>query len=131
MPIPKIFLSFLFFFVLFNCSVLAQSNITFNVNLKPQLEDSVFIPGQDKIEIYGNLYPLGMNKTLQLVDKAPIDSIYTVEIRFSRNYNGKNLRYNYVLRTDEGELRESNPRSINLQKGETELDAIYFNSFAW
>jgi len=102
---------------LISISGYSQSKITFNVNLKPQLEDSTFVPPNDFIEITGDLYPLGKNKRLRLRDSAPKDSIYTVEIRFPRRLNNQQLTYTYIMTTAKnGEEREMRPRSIVLRK---------------
>lgn len=69
----------------------AQTSITFNVNLKPQLEDSSFIPGRDNLKIVGDLYPIITPNPYYLVDEEPIDSIYSITIRFSSRFEIKCL----------------------------------------
>jgi len=108
----------------------AQSSITFQVNLKPQLEDSVFVPGRDVAKITGNTYPL-TGRGVILEDTSPKDSIYTVEVKFPGSATGKEISYNFVLNVDEKVINESMPRSIRLRKGDFKLDALYFDSFAW
>lgn len=108
----------------------AQATLTFQVNLKPQLEDSVFIPGRDLIKLTGNMYPLS-GQGLTLNDSAPKDSIYTTEVKLPKSSVGKKLTYNFVLNVDEKTIKESMPRSIKIRSGDFTLDALYFDSFAW
>ena len=107
----------------------AQSTITFKVNLKPQMEDSVFVPGRDVAKIIGDISPLP--RGIALKDESPQDSIYTVEVRFSRAYTGKKLSYNFVLETEPRVMQESRPRTIGIRSGDMELAALYFDTFAW
>lgn len=110
--------------------VKAQSTtITFNVNLKGHLEDSVFIPNRDFVQVKGNFPPL--NIPLRLEDTAPVDSIFTGEVTFSQRYNGQRLIYNYVLVIDYNAKTENTPRSILLDGEDQELPPLYFNAYAW
>ena len=124
------YFTLLIFFILPE-AVFSQTSLTFNLNLQPQLEDSIFIPGKDKALVTGNILPFQREKTFELIDEQPIDSIYTVKIDFSGIHNGKNLIFNYLLQTEQGVIRESRPRTIQLRKGETNLDALYFDAFAF
>lgn len=108
----------------------AQSKITFQVNLKPQLEDSVFIPGRDQVKLKGNQYPL-TGKGITLHDSAPKDSVYTVEVSFPGHASGKEISYNFILETEPRTITESMPRELLVRNGEHTLDALYFDSFAW
>ncbi|TYP95659.1 hypothetical protein LX73_0974 [Fodinibius salinus] len=109
----------------------AQSEITFKVNLTPQLEDSIYVPGRDRIYVKGNVFPLKGNKKVYLKDPAPADSIYEATVDFPSSANGEKLKYNYFIFTPQKKMKEDTPRFIRLKKGERELDALYFNSFAW
>ncbi|MDR8390851.1 hypothetical protein NC796_06870 [Aliifodinibius sp. S!AR15-10] len=108
-----------------------QSKITFRVNLTPQLEDSVFVPGRDQIYIQGNLYPLNRSQKNYLQDIAPADSIYETTVDFGATTRGDQLNYNYIIVTPEKVKREHVPRTLKLQSREQELDVLYFDSFAW
>lgn len=119
--------AFLFFF---SHQGQAQAQITFQLNLKPQLEDSVFIPGRDVVKLKGNTYPL-TGSGITLVDASPKDSVYSVEVRFPGSANGNRISYNFVLETEPKTLKESMPRQLRLSRGKRELDALYFDSFAW
>ena len=122
----------LFLFTLFFTLGAQAQTVIFNVNLKPNLEDSMFVPNQDKMVIIGNFYPLGLNRSVQMFDEAPIDSIYTAEIRFGSRYQGQVLEYNFQIVDENGNKNtESMVRKITLSAGETEIPPLYFNAFAW
>jgi hypothetical protein len=111
----------------------AQSEITFKVNLSPQLEDSSFIPGEDQIYLKGNQYPLGNNKKIYLKDVSPIDSVYEATVTFPPSAKGKQLNYNFYIQKPQktDPITESMQRSLNIRSEDQELGAIYFDSFAW
>lgn len=109
----------------------AQTTVTFNVNLKPQLEDSTFIPGRDIAGVIGNLHPFQFNAPIKMTDEEPIDSIFTVTVDFPAYQTGKSLQFRYILQTEDEDLRELRPRSIGLKKGKTNLDALFFNTYAF
>lgn len=111
----------------------AQSEITFKVNLSSQLEDSTYIPGQDKIYLKGNQYPLGNNKKIYLKDVSPVDSVYEATVTFPPSAKGAQLNYNFFIQKPQKAkpMTESMQRSLNIQSEDQELGTIYFNSFAW
>jgi hypothetical protein len=118
------------FFLSFS-SAYAQSSVTFQVNLKPQMEDSVFVPGRgDVAKISGDIYPL-KNGGVILKDESPKDSVYVAEVKFSRAYLGKKLNYNFLIETETQTIKESMPRALGIRSGDLTLDAFYFDSFAW
>ncbi|MTI89167.1 MAG: hypothetical protein FH748_14515 [Balneolaceae bacterium] len=112
-------------------NALAQTSITFNLNMKPMLEDSSFIPGKDLLKINGNLYPLGRGKDKILKDRSPIDSVYSVEISFPSRYEGEKLTYNFYIVKPKKTIREIRPRILVLSNRDTVLPPIIFNAFAW
>lgn len=113
-------------------SAVAQTTVTFNVNLKPQLENGDFIPGRgDKIELTGNIIPLRPGVYLRMRDQEPIDSVYSVTVPFSRNQQDRSLSYNYVLTIDGETLSEDSPHRIVLRGRAINLDALYFGSNVW
>lgn len=129
--ITRIFL-FSLFMLIGSQQASAQSEITFNVNLKPMLEDSSFVPGQHTLLIKGNRAPLNFRTGMRMEDKAPADSIYSVTITFSRTITGRDLEYGFFIRQPNGrETAEDIPRTFNLPGRKVDLDALYFNSFAW
>lgn len=112
--------------------VKAQTTVVFNLNLKPQLEDSLFVAGRGDIaQLTGNMYPLGRNRFIRLRDEEPIDSVYTAEVTFPRAVRGRRLSYNYLLETENRIFREQMPRHVELTGGEVELDPLYFDSYVW
>ncbi len=127
---PLLFIFYISMWCIFNAQ--AQSTeITFNVNLKPQLEDSTFIPGRDNIKIIGDLYPINTPNPYYLLDEEPIDSIYSITIRFSPRFRNNMLKYNFEMMINFIKEEEAMPRAIQLQNREVNLDPIYFNAFAW
>ncbi len=59
------------------------TEITFNVHLKLQLKISTLVPSRDNIKSIGDLYPIYTSNPYYLLDEEPIDSIYSITIRFS------------------------------------------------
>lgn len=117
-------------FLLISNNALSQNKVTFNINLKPQLEDSTFIPNRDAVFLVGSTYPLRMTRPLTMRDEAPIDSIYTVEVNFNRNQMNAMVEYNFILQINYTQRKEDRVRSLNI-RGDERLDALYFNAFAW
>lgn len=118
------------------CCLLGEGNllaqtVTFNVNLKPQLEDSTFIPGRDNIQIVGSVPPLNTPTPYYLTDEEPIDSVYSATIDFSPRFRNQTITYNYEMMVNYQKQTENLPRSLLLRQQEVELDALYFNAFAW
>lgn len=105
--------------------------VTFNINLKPQLEDSVFIPGRDQIRIYGSAQPINLATPYYLIDEEPIDSVYSVTINFPRRYQNQTISFNYEMTINYRKMREDLERRLLVQQGDISLDALYFNAFAW
>lgn len=125
----------LLFLCLFLCGVLPDlyaqaSTITFNVNLQPELKDSIFIPSRDRILVTGNQHPFSRDNN-RLTDTTPIDSVYSITLRFMRGDLNKTFNFNYVMYIDGKPRRESMVRQIEIQPGRHNLDALYFDGFAW
>lgn len=112
-------------------NVYAQSKVTFNINLKPQLEDSTFIPGRDLVQLVGSIRPINTARPTYLVDSEPVDSIYSVTVDFSSRYRNQTLTYNFELRVNFERRKETLPRTLLLSLREIELDPLYFDAFAW
>jgi|AntRauTorckE6833_2_1112554.scaffolds.fasta_scaffold15626_2 hypothetical protein len=107
----------------------AQTTVTFNVNLRTMLKDSTFIPGQDVIQITGNVYPLDKRRGIELSDGTPADSVYSVEIDFPRRRNSQNLLYSFEVKKPYDSITENAPRSLNLVGEDQVLPPMIFNSF--
>lgn len=111
-------------------SVSAQTKVTFNVNMKPMLEDSTFIPGQDILRVKGDLQPFTRVTTFQLSDEQPIDSVYSVTVNFPRRYTDQTLTFNYFIQTlNRGTLQESLPRYIELKGMDVNHPPYVFDTF--
>ncbi len=117
-------------FIAFSVTAFAQTKVTFNINLKPMLLDSTFIPGQEFLEVKGDLRPFTRTTTFQMTDETPIDSVYSVTIEFPSRYNGQILTYNYVIKSlTKKERNEFLPRTLDLKGKEIVDPPYYFDSF--
>lgn len=112
-------------------STLAQSRVIFQVNLKQQMKDSVFVPSEHSIVITGNQTPFSKTRTIKMQDKAPIDSIFTAEVSFPYSSMDKTLEYNYVIKRKNGDLEEFRPRLLPLKRSARRiLNVTFFNDYA-
>ena len=121
----------LFLTLAFSSTTLAQVSVTFKVNLKPQLKDSTFVPNRDQIYLKGDTFPLTTQGKVYLKDVAPTDSVFQTTVEFPVSSVNQTLNYNFFITTPNKTLKEQMPRQLKLQKGKTELDALYFDTFAW
>ena len=112
-------------------SVNAQTTVVFNVDMRAAIQDSTFIPDQDYVQIKGTLYPLGLRSGTRMRDEAPIDSVYSVEVRFSRQHSNKRLSFNFEIVKPNNKLSEQGPRSILLNDENINIQPLGFNSFAF
>lgn len=112
-------------------SVYAQATVVFNVDMRSVMKDSTFIPGQDHVQIKGNLYPLGLRVPTKLKDTPPMDSVYTVEIRFPRQHSNKSLNFNFEIVKPKSVISEQGPRTLILNDEKIDLQPLGFNSFAF
>jgi len=127
----KLILQTIFLSVIFTVAVAAQTKVTFNVNLQPMLEDSSFVPGQDFLEVTGNLHPFTRTTRFELKDSAPRDSVYSVTLDFPRRLNGQTLTFNYVIKSLVNKERtEFMERTLILTGEAIELPPLYFDSFS-
>lgn len=116
-------------FSVINGYALAQATVTFNVDMKGLLADSLFVPGEDQLKLTGDIFPLGRGRDMLLKDTAPEDSIYSVEVSFFSRDAGDMLIYNYLIIRPESTEREIQPRQLLIPSGNTELTPIPFNAF--
>jgi hypothetical protein len=122
----------LFVFIIFAVPALANAqDVTFKVNLQPQLKDSIFVPGRDQIYLKGNIFPLSSINKVFMKDLAPIDSVYEATVNFSSSKAGERLKYNFFIDSPKKLRKEQMPRYIRLTRRDRQLDALYFNAFAW
>ena len=118
-------------FIYSQSALFSQPTITFNLNLEPQLKDSVFIPGRDRVLVTGDIFPLSKSANLLKDTSTPPDSIYSITLRFSNNEFGKTLNYNFIMYINGQRREESMRRQIRVRDDEMHLDALYFDSYAW
>ncbi|MGN8225356.1 hypothetical protein [Gracilimonas sp. BCB1] len=112
-------------------SASAQTTVTFNLDMKKALQDSLFIPSTDKVILVGDVRPLNGIDDIYLRDEEPIDSIFTAEVRFKRFLDGDQVSYNFVLDTQSKKYEEPRPRSLRLSGNEMILPPIQFGATAW
>jgi hypothetical protein len=127
----KTFPLYLLLFFMLPLAGVAQTKVTFNVNLTQMMEDSTYVPGRDIVRVSGNLYPLGTGRFAEMKATSENDSVFTTKVNFSRRYNNQQLHYNFEIVTPKQVYKERAPRSITLTGKEAELPAIYFNAYAW
>lgn len=109
----------------------AQSRVIFQINLKQEMKDSVFVPSEHSIVISGDQRPFSRTRTFEMEDKTPIDSIFVAEVDFPYSVMGETLRYNFEIKRDIGDLEEFRPRLLPLKKTQRQiLNVTYFNDFA-
>jgi hypothetical protein len=111
--------------------VQAQTTVTFNVDLRPMMKDSTFIPGQDFLQVNGNLYPFGLNRPVRMSDNTPKDSIFTAEVQFSRRFNNERLKYYFEIVKPDETLSESSNRFVHLNGQDIILPPVGFNSYVY
>lgn len=110
----------------------AQARYIFQIDLRQQIKDSVFVPSEHSVVLEGNQLPFSSTKNFKLTDKTPADSIYTVEIQFPYLSVGKKLEYNFKIMRKEGDLEESQTRILSIQEATRKiLDVTFFDNFAW
>lgn len=122
----KILLIFLLIFIP-TVFVNAQTTVVFNVDLRTVMNDSTFVPGEDDIHVKGNLYPLSPSMPVKMQDQAPIDSIYTVELRFPSQHDGKELNFNFEIAKKRRVIKEQVTRTLFLNGEKIELQTLGFN----
>ena len=127
----KLVVLFLITVALSSVEALARQQVTFNIDIKPQLEDSIFIPGRDQLRIVGNLQPINTARPYFLSDEEPIDSVYSVTINFPQRFRNQTLIYNYEMTINYVKQTEDLERQLLLRQGDVELPPLFFNAFAW
>ncbi|RNC85717.1 MAG: hypothetical protein ED557_02790 [Balneola sp.] len=129
----RLAIAFLFFglILLSSNQAEARQSVTFNVNMKPQLEDSTFVPGRDQLQIVGNIPPINSLRPYYLIDSEPIDSVYSVTINFPARFRNQTISYNFEMTANYRKYTEVMERNVRLLYNEVSLDALYFNAFAW
>lgn len=109
---------------------MAQTQITFRIDMQPQMKDSTFIPSDHTVELTGNQLPFSNTRTIELEDTAPTDSIYVTTVSFPSLVNGYLLKYNFLIKTENKEITERRPRLLQLKGQKQQLEVALFNSFS-
>lgn len=118
------------------CSILiiedavAQTKITFQIDMADAMEQKLFDPTKDKIRVLGGFPPLNSAPKLYLKDTSPKDSVFSVTVNFGQFYKGRILQYNFELEFPDRTLREELPRQVRIQGKEIELPAVPFGASA-
>lgn len=123
-------LIFALFFIAIPTITSAQTEATFRIDMRPQIKDSTFIPGEHTVELSGNQLPFSNIRTIEMNDTAPIDSIYTATIHFPSPTNDKVLKYNFLIKTTDEKITERRPRLLPLRRQKQTLPIVLFNSFS-
>ncbi|MEO9887858.1 MAG: hypothetical protein ABJR05_05565 [Balneola sp.] len=111
----------------------AQTNVTFNIDMKYALQNGLFNEFTNNIYIKGNISPLSESSAgyIEMTDTAPVDSIYSVVVEFPAIYDGELLEYNFVIKRLLSTEHEERKREITLSGEVEDLPDIKFNSFDW
>lgn len=126
----KLFLFAVILFILIPSLCRAQSEITFRIDMTPQIKDSTFIPEIGTVRIKGNLIPFSNIHTIVMRDHSPKDSIYVAKIHFPSIVNGETLKYRFTIRMPYKTIKESYSRLLKLEGRERKLPVAFFNNFA-
>jgi len=125
----------LIFAFVFSFSALsyAQTNVTFNIDMKYALENGLFNDFTNNIYLKGNISPLGENlgSYIEMTDTAPVDSIYSVVVEFPAMYDNELLEYNFVIKRLLSSEHEDKKRELTLSGEAEDLPAIKFNAYDW
>jgi hypothetical protein len=125
----------LLFAFVFSFSALsyAQTNVTFNLDMKYALENGLFNDFTNNLYLKGNISPLGENfgSFIEMTDTAPVDSIYSVVVEFPAIYDNELLEYNFVIKRLLSTENEDKKRELTLSGDTEDLPAIKFNSYDW
>ena len=109
----------------------AQSQVTFQLNLKQQMKDSAFVPPQHSVVVTGNQLPFTSLNSFKMRDTEPVDSVYSAQVRFPSSEIGKTLKFKFeIKRPKKNNLTERQPRLLRIEEGTNTLRPDYFNSFA-
>ncbi|MCC5913352.1 MAG: hypothetical protein JJU46_03150 [Balneolaceae bacterium] len=109
----------------------AQTNITFQVNLSYEIEQGIFDTEEHTVQLLGNTHPLSPSRTIEMEQDGDDPSLYIAQVSFSGISVGSNIQYSFRLDLGDRFMSEDIPRSFRMPETSTELDALYFNAYAW
>ena len=111
---------------------LGQTKITFNIDMRPQIEDSTFIPAIHSIKLAGNQLPFSKTRKIKMRDRAPVDSIYSATVYFPSIVNDTFLEYNFLIKTPGGKvIQEQKVRLLQLEKQRESIPPSFFGKFGY
>ncbi|MBP3191911.1 hypothetical protein [Natronogracilivirga saccharolytica] len=112
-------------------TVSAQTEITFQVNMQNHIDEGVFDPENHAVELTGDLGPLRISGSKALLPSESDSTIYKKEVAFPAHSVGRELQYRFQLNLNGRVEKEDNPRLLRIPDEDEELDALFFNSYAW
>jgi hypothetical protein len=113
-------------------ALFGQINVTFQVNMSPQIKAGLFIPGSDSLAVIGNFQKDAgdtvnwCGPAFKMNPKNLSDSIYSVTIPFPNDLSG--MVYEYKFTKDNWGLEEIASRSFILDSSAAPIPVSYFNN---
>lgn len=111
--------------------LLAQSDVTFQVNLSHVLEGHEYDADRDRVELIGSQHPLSATQPLQMERDEENPDLFTVTVTFPMSMENTQLEYQFRAMINNRYLNEDIPRSLRIASENRTLDSLYFNSYAW
>lgn len=111
--------------------LLAQSDITFQVNLTHLLEDHEFDADRDRVELIGSRHPLSATQPLEMERDEENPDLFTITVTFPMSMENTQLEYQFRVKMNNRYQNEDIPRSLRITSENRTLDSLYFNSYAW
>lgn len=127
----KLLLSILLIFSFLIFTDAHSQSITFSVNIKHQLDNDIFNPETDQVQLIGNRHPLSNNSPLEMKPAENDSTIYKITVEFLPSLSGAEVEYSFRLNTRFATYREDMPRVARIPEESLELTPLYFNSYAW
>lgn len=127
-------LTLLFFAVqlLYGAQILyAQVDVTFQVDIREFIENGMFDPERDHVELIGDQSPLSGVQPVKMDPHKETSSLYTKTVTFSEVKSNKPLQYQFRVMINYRYRNEDIPRTIRIPSKDKTIDAMYFNSYAW
>lgn len=111
--------------------LLAQSDITFQVNLTHVLEGHEFDAERDRVELIGSRHPLSATRPLEMERDEEDPNLFTLTVTFPMSMENTQLEYQFRAMINNRYRNEDIPRSLRITSENRTLDSLYFNSYAW
>lgn len=127
----KIILLVITYLFCFTALSYGQSTVTFRVNVSYEIENGLFNPEENSVQLLGNVHPLTMNRELTMTPSETDSTTYEADVRFPNDVQQQPLNYRFRLKIDNRYMNEDVPRNLVIPSQSVKLDAIFFNSYAW